>query len=87
MPRQFRLRSLFILTAIVAVGCAILHDVLWNWTLIPVYLVAGTCGIPILIFWLLAWFVWFITPDGPVATASTNDAPNRASPPASPPTD
>jgi hypothetical protein len=31
MPRQFRLRSLFILTAIVAVGCWVYSDPLTFW--------------------------------------------------------
>ncbi|HVC92923.1 MAG TPA: hypothetical protein VND64_04490 [Pirellulales bacterium] len=56
---QFRLRSLFILTAIVAMGCWVLARE--KSLIIPALMLAGICLLYASGLFVLAWFSWFIS--------------------------
>jgi hypothetical protein len=76
---QFSLRSLFLLTALVAVGCFVASE----WGLIA-WIDAGIFVPFLFLFWLLAcllaWRSWHITPAEESGTVE-NTAANQASPP------
>jgi hypothetical protein len=79
MPRpQFRLRSLFILTAIVAVGCFIAANEGWRLAWIAI-----ESAIPvILVFWFWSRLSRRFAPtEINVAAESKTDAPAQATPP------